>query len=174
MSKVKWYIGFIVAVVIQLLLLGAVSAQRIIPIYAGRTVILKIEPVDPYDIFKGYYLQLDYEISRLDSLKQSHLPSKGRVYVVLEEAKDGAWHAISVHAQRPATLPDGAVMIKARKEYSRFNYGLESFYVPETERSRIESELRRNISDAYAEAAVGPFGNATLLRLRLKDKLYEY
>jgi len=174
MSNPKWKIGFIVAVIIQLLLLGAVSAQRIIPIYAGRTVILKIEPVDPYDIFRGYYLNLDYEISRLDSLKQDHLPEKGRVYVVLEENKQGLWKATSVHTQWPNEIPDTAVVIKARKEYSRFNYGLESFYVPETERTRIESELRKNISDAYAEVAVGPFGNAIILRLRLKDKLYEY
>ena len=174
MSKLKWYIGFIVAVLVQLLLLGAVAAKRIIPLYVGRTVILKIEPVDPYDIFKGYYLQLDYDISRLDSLKQSHLPENGRVYVVLEENKQGIWRATSAHAQWPNEIPDTAVVIKARKEYARFNYGLESFYVPETERTHIESELRRNISDAYAEVAVGPFGNATLLRLKVKDKLYEY
>ena len=174
MSKLKWYIGFIVAVLVQLLLLGAVAAKRIIPLYVGRTVILKIEPVDPYDIFKGYYLQLDYKISRLDSLKQAHLPEKGRVYIVLQENKQGVWKASSVHAQWPKAVPDGGVVVKARKEYSQFKYGLESYYVPETERSRIESELRKNISDAYAEVAVGPFGNATLLRLRLKDKLYEY
>ena len=174
MSKLKSYVLFLVAVLVQLFLLGAVSAQRIIPLYAGRTVILKIEPVDPYDIFKGYYLNLDYDISRLDSFKQAYLPEKGRVYVVLQQNKQGIWQASSVHAQWPDAIPDDAVVIKARKEYSSFKYGLESYYVPETERTRIESELRRNISDAYAEVAVGPFGNATLLRLRIKDKFYEY
>lgn len=174
MNKLKWYIPFVVAVLVQLFLLGAVSAQRIIPLYAGRTVVLKIEPVDPYDIFKGYYLDLDYDISRLDSLKTGHLPEKGRVYVVLQENNQGVWKATSAHAHRPTEVPDTAVVIKARKEYSGFKYGLESYYVPETERTRIESELRKNISDAYAEVAVGPFGNATILRLRVKDQLYEY
>lgn len=174
MSKIRSYAPFGLAVLIQLCLLGAVCAQRVIPLYAGRTVLLKIEPVDPYDIFRGYYLNLEYEISRLGSLNRGHLPKKGRAYVVLQESNKGVWKAVSVHAKWPSEVPENALVIKARKEYSHFTYGLESFYVPETERSRIESELRKNISDAYAEVSVGPFGNATILRLRVKDKLYEY
>ena len=175
MNKARLYIPFALALAMQLVMLAAVPGGKIIPKIAGTTVILKVEPVDPYRRFKGYYLDLRYEISRPEPADQwNGLPGNTLVYTVLAEGDDGFWHAVSVHSRRPETLDEGAVVIKGRKKHSRITYGIEAYYVPETVREAIERDLRDHIDKARVEVAVGPFGNAVILRLLVAEKVYDY
>jgi len=174
-SKARLYIPFALALAVQLVMLGAVPFKKIMPKIAGTTVVLKIEPVDPYHSFKGYYLDLRYEISRPKPAAQwNDLARNAIVYTVLARGDDGFWHAVSVHDRRPETLDEGAVVIRGRKKHSRINYGIEAYYVPEEVRGAIERDLRGHIDKARAEVAVGPFGNAVILRLRVGNRTYEY
>ncbi len=173
----KPYLLFILAITAQLLLLAAVPAPKILPRIVGDPVVLKIAPVDPYNIFSGYYLNLSYEISRLDHLEkdlEARAEGSTPIYVVLVEGDDGIWQAVSCHAKRPSTRPAGAVVIKGRKHLRWIQYGIESFYVPEDERETIEAYLRKHIDEVVAEVKVGPLGNAVLLRIRIGDRVYEY
>ena len=175
MKKVKWYIGFILAVTLQLGLLAAVPAKKIVPRLAGKKVVLKIQPVDPYNIMSGYFLSLDYEISHPDSLEGwDSLREHQIVYAILEEGQDGLWHAMSLHSDRPAAMPEGTVAIKGRKDHWRIRYGIESYYIPEKGRKKIEADLRKHSDEARAEVFVGPFGNAAIFRVWVQDRLYQY
>jgi len=160
---------------LQLTLLVAVPAQRAVARAAGTTVILKTAPVDPYSMFTGYYIRLDYEISRPRHLSGWQSAKNGAaLYVVLNEGKGGFWEARSVHTSWPRNTPNGSVVIKGRKGPGRIEYGTESYYVPEDARKRVEDDLRRHRDQTRVEVAVGPDGQAALVRVRTEDSVYDY
>lgn len=177
MKKSKLYVvTFILALTVQLVILAAVPAKKILPKIVGRTVLLAIRPVDPYDLFSGYYMTLRYEISQPTNAENYHqfrYKKDESVYVVLAEADTGLWQAVSIHDKWPDSAPKDAIVIKGQIRRGWIRFGIERFYVPETLRHAMEKDLRSNIAYARAEVAVGPFGNAVILRLRVQDRTYE-
>lgn len=55
---------------IQSLLIGSIAAQSIYALATGTTVVLKTMPVDPYDLLRGYYQILSYDISSFSTLNK--------------------------------------------------------------------------------------------------------
>jgi len=95
--------------------------------------------------------------------------------VVLKQDDDETWSAESVHERRPEDIPADRIVIKGRRQnWSRIAYGVESYYIPEKSREHIEQDLRENAGKAKAEIKVDHFGNATLIRLHIEDRTYEY
>ena len=96
------------------------------PLLTGATVILKTQPIDPFDVFRGQYMTINYEISRID------LPAETKeddvVYVSLKEGEDKIWHADKVSLNKP----DSGVFIKgtARQSWRGFaiEYGIEQYF----------------------------------------------
>lgn len=68
-SRVKLLGLFSVALAVQTLLILLLPIQSARTYYTGETVILQTAPVDPYDLMRGYYVTLSYDISRADELK---------------------------------------------------------------------------------------------------------
>ncbi|MBW4682089.1 MAG: GDYXXLXY domain-containing protein [Microcoleus vaginatus WJT46-NPBG5] len=58
-----------VPLLLQTVLIGSVPAQAIYTHITGKTVILQTAPVDPYDLLRGYYQTLSYDISNQNTLK---------------------------------------------------------------------------------------------------------
>jgi uncharacterized membrane-anchored protein len=54
----------------QALLICSIPFQSVYALLTGTTVVLKTQPVDPYDIFRGYYQTLSYDISSFETLRQ--------------------------------------------------------------------------------------------------------
>lgn len=179
MGKRKYILAFIVAILVQLVLLGIVISPKITPRLYGKQITLKVQPFDPYDLFSGYYLNLSYPISRREGFQNCVLDDpEGRgyqkVYALLQPGENGVWTGTTLTDKFPAALPPGAVVLKGGMNYWRILYDIERFYVPEGSRSRIEQDLRDHIDDAYADVLVDRNGNALLLRLRVEDRVYEY
>ena len=178
----KALLWFVAAVLLQALILAGVPARKVIVRATGVKVILKLAPIDPYSLLSGYYMRLNYDISRPINLPGRPGPAyEGgqeykTVYVVLKEGADGVWTAQSLREQRPALLPPGEVAIKGR--YARYataiEYGIEAFYVPEEKRGEIETALRARTGQCRAEVRVDSRGNAALVRLMAQDRVYEY
>lgn len=59
-----------VPLVLQTILIAAVPAQSVYTFMTGKTVILQTMPVDPYDLLRGYYQTLSYDISQQDTLNK--------------------------------------------------------------------------------------------------------
>ncbi|MBN2374339.1 GDYXXLXY domain-containing protein [bacterium] len=53
------------AVLVQLIALASMCLQREAVLATGNTVYIRTEPVDPRDMFRGDYVQLQYEISSI-------------------------------------------------------------------------------------------------------------
>ncbi|MBS3137098.1 GDYXXLXY domain-containing protein [Candidatus Woesearchaeota archaeon] len=53
------------------------------PLIFGETIVLETRPVDPFDVLRGQYIVINYEISTIPLLKNAVLGDS--VYVVLQE-----------------------------------------------------------------------------------------
>src|SRR5512145_729371 len=166
---------FFLAVAAQFLILAAVPAQKIYTRATGRSVTLKIRPVDPYNILSGYYVTLNYEIANPGSFANSDDDYNGeRVYAILERRADGVWHPVSLSKSHPANLPENRIAIRGRHSYSRIDYGIDEFFIPEDKRAEIEEGLRKNHDQARVEIKVDSKGDAALVRLLIGDRVYDY
>jgi uncharacterized membrane-anchored protein len=156
------------AVGFQLLVLVGIVMANTIP-WAGsgvRTVLLKVEPVDPRDLMRGDYVILGYEISRVPPGTflggSSARERAGRtVYVMLEPDEDGRhYHGVGVVEEPPANGP----FIRGTLEASgRIVFGIESYFVQEGKGKEYEQAVRdRRLS---AEVALSRDGRAALRRL---------
>lgn len=178
MSKRASLIAFIVAVVIQILILVAVPARKVFTMATGKTVVLKVRPVDPYNILSGYYATLGFDISSIDAFPNARgmvqeFSTGSWVYAIVEKSDDGTWKPVSLEHKLPANLPDNRAALLGRINHGTIRYGIEEFYFPEAQRDRIAEDLNRNADKARVEIKVDGSGHAALERLRIEDRVYD-
>lgn len=178
MSKRASLVAFIVAVVIQILILVAVPARKVFTTATGKTVVLKVQPVDPYNILSGYYVTLGFDISRVDAFPNARGMSQGFsngawLYAIVEKGDDGTWKPVSLERELPANLPDNRAALRGQINHGAIRYGIEEFYIPEAQRDRIAEDLSKNVDQARVEIKVDRSGHAALERLRIEDRIYE-
>ncbi len=178
MSKRASLVAFIVAVVIQILILVAVPARKVFTMATGKTVVLKVQPVDPYSILSGYYATLGFDISRVDAFPNARgivqdYAEGAWCYAIVEKGDDGTWKPISLEHELPVNLPDNRAALLGRINHGTIRYGIEEFYIPEAQRHRIADDLRRNVDKARVDIKVDRSGHAALERLRIEDRIYE-
>ena len=164
----------LMTVLAQLAVLLGMIALRAAPLVTGRTVLVRVEPVDPRDLFRGDYVILSYGFSRtsLDSIgglstkeRSSWKKLQGRpVYVTLVPDSNG----VHYRAEKVTVVkPESGLFIKGQMErYGSMNFGIESYFVQEgTGRVYEEAIRHRKLS---AELAVSPSGQAALKGLRIE------
>jgi uncharacterized membrane-anchored protein len=182
MSKRSLLVGFVAAVVVQALILVAVPARKVYTLRTGKTVVLKIQPVDPYNILSGYYATLGFDISRVDAFPNAHnLTNESSAgfadgswcYAVIEKGGDGIWKPVSLERELPANLPENRAALLGRINGNWIKYGIEDFYIPEAQRSHLADDLREHRDKARVEVKVDPSGHAALERLMVEDRIYE-
>jgi len=134
-----------------------------------------VQPLDPRDMFRGDYVILGYEFSRVPPAgiaglsppgsRGDAVENQGRtVYVSLIPAHDGIhYRAGEYHLTPPAsdlylrgTLQGG----------NRIEFGIESYYVQEGTGHKYEEAIRSH--RLWAEVAVAPNGQAALKGLRIE------
>ena len=157
----------ILAVVFQLMVLGSMIARSGWTRLTGDTVLFKVNPVDPRDIFRGDYVVLRYAFSGMspDGSSTWEVSMAGReVFVTLAQDSDGRhWSATSASFDRPATgrFIKGKVVGPGNIEF-----GIESFFVQQGKGK--EYEEARNAHRLSAEVALTADGAASLKRLVLE------
>lgn len=178
MSQRASLVAFMSAVIIQILILVAVPARKVFTFATGKTVVLKVRPVDPYSILSGYYATLGFDISRVDAFPNVREISSGFsegdwCYAVVEKADDGTWKPVSLQHDLPDALPDNRIALLGKLNHGVIRYGIEEFYIPEAQRHSIAEDLRRNVAKARVEVKVDRTGHAALRRLIIEDRIYE-
>jgi uncharacterized membrane-anchored protein len=161
--------GFHVVVLVMMI---ALSAR---PLVFGDTILVRVAPVDPRDLFRGEYVILSYEFNRIPSqgiegLSQDFNHTNPRewqgrtVYVSLAPEPDGVhWRADKVSIDPP---PSGKYIRGRITGYGRIEYGIEAFYLQEGTGHEYEQAIRdRTLS---AEIAVTSDGQAALRGLRIE------
>lgn len=159
--------------VAHVLILVAMIVLRLVPLLTGDTILVRVVPVDPRDLFRGDYVTLSYEFSRIpsggiDGLDQTvYDPAawRGRpVYVALGPDVDGRhWRAERVSVNRPTS---GTYVRGRVADFGQLIFGIEAYYVQEGGGLEYEEAARdRRLS---AEIAVTRRGQAALRALRIE------
>lgn len=167
-------------IVFQMLVLVSMIAIHSAPLVFGDRILLRVHPVDPRDLFRGDYVILAYDFSRVPPAGISGAPAvpswrRGysgdswledrTVYVSLEPESDGLhYRAGKFSVERPKS----GRYIKGRYAPSwggnQLKFGIEAFYVQEGTGKVLEQ--LRNSHQLSAEIALTPWGQATLCVLK--------
>lgn len=194
---------FVLPLTLQLALILSVPAQAIYTHITGRTVILQTAPIDPYDFLRGYYQVLSYDISRKDNLSklsgwhQFKLETSGRfssnnqtnIYVILvaptkiENSEIPiVWKPVAVSGKMPENLPDNQIAIQGKFDGWRVKYGLETYFMPEDRREKINQDIQE-VQDSVnlekdipfvVEAKVNSQGKAVPVSLWVRERNYKF
>jgi uncharacterized membrane-anchored protein len=159
----------------QLVILVGMIALRAIPLITGQTVLVRVQPVDPRDLFRGDYVILSYDFSRaqqdqIEGLSQTergksmkHLEGRAVYVPLVQDSIPGHWRA----GQVTVVKPERGLFIKGQMErYGSLKFGIEAYYVQEGNGRMYEQAIRdRKLS---AELAVTSGGQAALKGLRIE------
>ncbi|MEC4982786.1 MAG: GDYXXLXY domain-containing protein [Oscillatoria sp. PMC 1068.18] len=194
---------FLVPLAFQALLILAIPARAVYTSLTGETVVLQTVPVDPYDLLRGYYQTLQYDISRQENLEQlpgwNKLPTTGsgdytylesgtRFYVIMETPENSTatfnqplpWKPVAVSLNRPDSLPENQIALEGESNYGSINYGLEKYYMPEDRREEINADIQQvNLQPGeerpfVVEIKVDRFGNAVPVSLWVESRNYRF
>lgn len=153
------------AAAFHLIFLVSMIAAESAPILFGKTITLRVRPVDPRDFFRGDYVILSYDINRMfptDSQRRSD-----NVYVKVDPDADGRhWQGVSSSYDRPAE----GTYLTGRQGYQRWgtlSFGIEAYYVQEGQGRQWEDAARKGTLSA--EVVVSPWGQAKIKRLFIDE-----
>lgn len=173
---------FLIPLAVQVAIVLSIPAQKVMTITNGTTVYLQTVPVDPYDVLRGRYVTLNYDIarrSRLETLPgwSDDLPKRGtEVYVVLDppttEQSREPWQPVSVSDTYPETLDPGQQVIKGRWQGWRLDLGLGAYYIPEDIGDTLEDDIWDNPEATRAEVKVDKRGKTALISLWVEERNY--
>jgi uncharacterized membrane-anchored protein len=170
----------LIAVLMTLALVGMVAKKQY-TLNTGELIVLKTAPIDPRSLFRGDYVRLNYDISRLDSKQYpvlKELDHDATVYVTLKQQGE-FWQPVTVSTDYPDQLARGEVAIRGhvdrpwlrlgRADRVRIKYGIESYFVPEG--TGLELERMRNKRRVSLQVAVDRFGNAGIKAVLVDGKV---
>lgn len=174
-DRVKRYERFILLTTVgfQVLVLLVMSGLSLLPRLSGETILVRVAPVDPRDIFRGDYLLLSYNFSQafsgIEGLPGTYWEHEqawlGRtVYVTLVQEPDGKhWRAekFTIYQPREGRFLRGRIASAGRLEF-----GIESYYLQEGTGHKFEEAIRQG--RLSAEIVVSADGQAALRGLRIE------
>jgi uncharacterized membrane-anchored protein len=152
------------AVIFQMLVLFAMILQSARPLVTGETILVRVIPVDPRDLFRGDYVILNYDFTtRLPPGALSDDPSVAgnEIFVSLVRDVDGKhWRTESMSWTRP----ESGTYIRGMVDQSlRNEFGIGQYFVQEGQGRDYEDAIRGG--QLSAEIAVTTDGVASLKRL---------
>lgn len=177
-------LAFVAVALVQSAVLGWMVFNRVRLLSHGREIVLPIVPVDPRSLFRGDYVDLAYEITRVpltafppDLYPPEIADKPGRqsttrsqiVHVTLEQGGDGSWKPVAVSPRPPQTGGEAnRIVLKGRLDPNwwaqskdrRVRYGIESYFVPEGKGLELEKLARDKKMSAVV--AVSKTGEAAI------------
>lgn len=179
----RWRIWPAVAAValLQTATLGWMVAERVTLLSSGREVVLPIVPVDPRSLFRGDYVQLSYEVTRVPGrLVEGGVTSGEPLYVTIGRTPEGAYAPVAVARTHPGVAGPDEVVLRGWLQRGRWDagssardlflrYGIESYFVPEGKGLELEAMARD--SKLAAVVAVDRHGSSAIKGLMIDGRL---
>lgn len=122
--------------VAQLALVAGAVAPQLLSRTTGEDYLLRVEPVDPIDPFRGAYVTLAYPDLDVSGGPSPEDDESWDVYVQLVE-EDGFWVAGGRSSSRPGSGPYLACVDRGWE----VRCGIESFFVPQDRAQELERGL---------------------------------
>ncbi|HVE64227.1 MAG TPA: GDYXXLXY domain-containing protein [Mycobacteriales bacterium] len=144
--------ALIAAVAVQAALIVVAVAPRLSARVLGDTYLVRVEPLDPIEPFRGAYVTLRYTDFQPESFAEG-LDDK-EVFVPL--VRDGdLWRGGGLLDERPSAGP----FVKCRYD-GTLRCGIESLFLPQGKAKALEREL---LDGGVARIKVDSFGHAAVL-----------
>ncbi|KAI9131632.1 GDYXXLXY domain-containing protein [Acaryochloris sp. CCMEE 5410] len=175
----------------QTILIGAIPFQSAFIYLKGQPVTLQTAPVDPYDFLRGYSQTLSYDISRASQLralpggeavfKSLEATDKSTLYVVLQAPEKMTtpptpWQPVMVSDTTSIPLANNQVFLKGQYENWQVRYNLETYYMPEDQRERMNDRIRKVQSQQafVVDIKVDDQGNSVPVSLWINQQNYKF
>lgn len=165
------------AVLLQVVLLFSIQVRKEISLRSGKRITVKIVPVDPRSIFRGDYINLNYEFSRLDLNKIRHDSgnfNRGQTIFVKLARTNDEWKPIEVSSKSSGGAGADKIMLKGSvhgwpsKDAVSVIYGIESYFVPEGKGRDIEGKI--DGKRIQAELSIDSKGYASVCRIFIDEQ----
>lgn len=106
---------------------GSLILSLAIPLANSRTSVLDTRPIDPFDVFRGQYMSINYEISWIPSIAAAQQGDS--VYVILKEDKDkiSRYDGVSLSKPKEQNFIKGIVR-ENNGDQMRLEYGVEQYF----------------------------------------------
>ncbi|WP_416674462.1 GDYXXLXY domain-containing protein [Egbenema bharatensis] len=181
-----------IPLLVQVVLIIAVPARDAYTYVAGRSITLQTAPVDPYDILRGYYQTLSYDVSNVETLRSlpggdwfnQYQEQPLSFYVVLEPPAQAnatppqPWTPVRISGDRPTDLTPNQVAMQGQYDGWSITYGLETYYMPESRREEINADINQvqwEEREAFVvDVKVDRGGNAVPISLWVRDRNYRF
>lgn len=173
---------FLVPLAIQMAIILSIPAQKVLTITSGTTIYLQTAPVDPYDLLRGRYVTLNYDIaqrSRLETLpgwSDDWTQQGTELYVVISPPADAQsrdpWQPVSVSDRYPQRLESEQQVVKGRWHGWRLDLGLGAYYIPEAIGDALEDDIQEHPEETRVEVKVDKRGKTALIGLWVEDRNY--
>jgi uncharacterized membrane-anchored protein len=145
----------IATLILILVVTNGLIFQKQLVLKSGRTMLLKLAPVDPRSLMQGDYMALRYELENQVSRQNiENLPPEGCIVVTLDD--QGIATFVRVHKGEP--LGEGEYLLRYRRR-GNFRLGADAFFFQEGHAK--DYELAR-----YGELKVTSSGDSVLVGLR--------
>lgn len=178
MKNLKQKHWILLVLALQVAALGSIAAKREWIMNRGETVYLRTAPVDPRDLFRGDYVQLEYEISQPDrSLVPADLPGKTYqpVYLLLQRDHRGVAGLAGISLEKSAGLfIRGRIdrNWRSRGNNSLVKLGIEKYFVEQGSGLALEEQRGRGEgwqTPMEMQVALGTDGTAVIKDYRWSD-----
>ncbi|MEZ5091238.1 GDYXXLXY domain-containing protein [Nocardioides sp.] len=146
--------------VVQLGLVAVGVAPQVSARTTGEEYLLRVQPYDPIDPFRGAYVDLSYPDLALNVPDEGDLEADGTtVYLVLRE-KDGVWVSDGAVTERP---DDGPYLTCDHHSW-RLRCGIESYFLPQDQAASFDELV--GSGQAVAVVRIDGRGHAALVDVR--------
>ena len=121
------YLKLALSLLVLLIIIGSFLIYLAWPSITGKTIILDTRPVDPFDLFRGQYMTINYQINTIPLL--NGIKDGETVYVTLKEDDKGIWQ----YESTAMSIPQKKDFIKGTVERvdtstMRVTYGVEQYF----------------------------------------------
>ena len=158
---------FIIVAMLQILLLLSIIVRKENILRTGTRIKIKVQPVDPYDAFRGRYIALDvsYRISKSEK-NEYHRGQK--VYALLEVDNTGFASIKGVAPKKPHSQLYFKTFVKGND--GRLALPYDRYYIEDSKALEVEKAYKRSreSSSAYISVKV-KYGSAVLEEVYLKN-----
>ncbi|MDD3469073.1 MAG: GDYXXLXY domain-containing protein [Thermoguttaceae bacterium] len=156
------WIVLLVAIVVQMAVLMGMILTRTIPYLesqGGKTVLLRVRPVDPRDMMRGDYVRLGYDFGRPpQDLRLGHAHE---IFLTLKLDADGVHY---LPGEYSLTRPSDAVYLRGQvygqdpAGRGTVTFGIDSYYIPEGTGEKWETAIQSTDTAVYAQIAISADG----------------
>ena len=166
---------FLLVVLVQLAVPASMIVKHELVIRNGKEIKIRTQPVDPYDAFRGRYVQIGFGVTTAPMPTGSDGSWKQKAYAVLDTDTDGFVVVKSVSFTIPEEKTYLQVDISSYKDgQCQIFWKLDRYYMSETAAPQAEAANRNRSrgSTAYIKVRVAD-GIGVITGLYIDDKPIE-